>query len=300
MRPDLTLGAFALMVVIGGSNIVAVRFSNQELPPFWGATLRFAGAAAVFFAIVALRRIRLPRGRALWGPLLYGVFGGGASYALAYWALTQVNAGVAAVVLALVPLMTFFLAIAHRLEFFSGRGLIGALVAAAGIGLIFRDQLALNVPLAPLIALLAATACIAESAIVVKFFPRVDGFATNAIGALVTVAMMLPLSFLAGEPRALPTLGATWIALTYLVVIGSVVLFFLFLHILERWTASATSYALVLSPLVTITVAAALAGETVTAAFLAGGALVGLGVYLGAIGRPGAGTLSRAAAEPAA
>jgi drug/metabolite transporter (DMT)-like permease len=301
MTPEpRTLGAFALMVVIGGSNIVAVRFSNQELPPFWNATLRFAGAAAIFFAIVALRRTPLPRGRAVWGPVLYGVFGGGASYALAYWALAQVNAGVAAVVLALVPLMTFFLAIAHRLETFSARGLVGALVAAVGIGLIFRDQLAAEVPLAPLLALLVATAFIAESAIVVKFFPRVDGFMTNAIGALVTVFMMLPLSLLAGEPRGLPTLGATWIALAYLIVVGSVVLFFLFLHILERWTASATSYALVLSPLVTIAVGAAVTGETVTAAFLAGGALVGLGVYLGAIGRPDARAPSPAAAEPAA
>jgi drug/metabolite transporter (DMT)-like permease len=287
------------MVIIGGSNVVAVRFSNQELPPFWGATLRFAGAAAVFFAIVALRRTRLPRGRALWGPVLYGVFGGGASYALVYWALTQVNAGVAAVVLALVPLMTFFLAIAHRLEAFSMRGLVGALIAAAGIGLIFRDQLAAAVPLPPLLALVACTACIAESVIVVKFFPRVDGFATNAIGALVTVLIMFPLSLVAGEARVLPALGATWIALSYLVVVGSVVLFFLFLHILERWTASATSYALVLSPLVTITVAALLAGETVTAAFLAGGALVGLGVYLGAITRLSGRAEPRPAVEPA-
>lgn len=294
-----TLSAFGMLVVVGGSNVVAVRFSNQELPPFWGATLRFAGTALIFFAILWLRHISLPTGRALAGPILYGFFGGGLSYALAYWALTQVNAGVAAVVLALVPLMTFFLAIAHGIETFRPRGLAGALVAAAGIGLVFRDQLSADVPLAPLLALVACTACIAESAIVVKFFPRVDGFATNAIGSLVTIVMLLPLSLVVAEPRGLPSLPSTWVALAYLVVVGSVFLFFLFLYILERWTASATSYALVLSPLVTIAVAAVLASETVSAAFLGGGVLVGIGVYLGAISRGAARAATLPAVEPA-
>lgn len=33
---------FATVVLVGGGNFVAVRFSNRELAPFWGAGLRFA------------------------------------------------------------------------------------------------------------------------------------------------------------------------------------------------------------------------------------------------------------------
>ncbi len=40
--PDaLTLAAFAVAVTLGGGNLLAVRVSNRELPPFWGAGLRF-------------------------------------------------------------------------------------------------------------------------------------------------------------------------------------------------------------------------------------------------------------------
>jgi hypothetical protein len=50
--PDtLTLGAFVVLVVLGGGNFLAVRMSNLELPPFWGAGLRFGVAAALFGAI---------------------------------------------------------------------------------------------------------------------------------------------------------------------------------------------------------------------------------------------------------
>ena len=44
-RPSTaTLAAFLVSTVIFGSNFVAVRLSNQELAPFWGAALRFAVA----------------------------------------------------------------------------------------------------------------------------------------------------------------------------------------------------------------------------------------------------------------
>lgn len=62
-----------MAVLLLGANWVGVRFSNRELPPFWGPALRFAVASAVLFGVVALRGIAIPRGRALWGAILYGV-----------------------------------------------------------------------------------------------------------------------------------------------------------------------------------------------------------------------------------
>ena len=59
----LTYLAFFFVVLFGGSNAVAVRFSNLELPPFWGATLRFGAATLLFWAAVWLKRIPLPRGQ---------------------------------------------------------------------------------------------------------------------------------------------------------------------------------------------------------------------------------------------
>jgi drug/metabolite transporter (DMT)-like permease len=68
-------------------------------------------------------------------------------------------------------------------------------------------------------------------------------------------------------------------------VISTVALFALVLYVLGRWTASAASLQFPLMPLVTIVAAAALAGESVTTAFVAGGLLVLTGVLLAATGR---------------
>jgi len=283
-RPDnATLAAYAAMIVIAGSNFVAVRFSNQELPPFWGATLRFSFACALFFFVMRWRGAALPRRRALAGVALYGALGFGAFYALMYWALVSVPAGLAAVLVALVPLLTFLLAIAHGLERFRLRGLVGALIAVAGIAVVFAEQLGGAVDVAALLACIAAAGCAAESAVVAKLFPRVDPAATNAVGILAGLAILAPLSLAAGETWTLPQRIDTITAVVYLVTIGSVGLFALFLYVLRRWTATATSYLLVVSPLVTVAVAALLAGEQITPQFVLGGALVAAGVYVGAL-----------------
>ena len=106
----LTLVAFLAVVILGGSNAVAVRFSNFELPPFWGAAFRFASAAAIFWVIVLIRRIEIPRGRALQGALIYGILTIGINYAFIYWALVYVPASLAIVFLTLAPLFTFLFA----------------------------------------------------------------------------------------------------------------------------------------------------------------------------------------------
>jgi len=93
LRPDSrVLLAFSLVVLFLGVNFVAVRFSNRELQPFWGATLRFALASVILFAVVRLRRIPLPRGGALTGAVLLGATAFGVNFAFLYWGLLSVTA----------------------------------------------------------------------------------------------------------------------------------------------------------------------------------------------------------------
>ena len=278
--------AFGLLVLIGGSNAVAVRFSNLELPPFWGAAIRFSAAALIFWTIVFARRIPLPEGRARAGVLLYGFLAVGASYAFLYWGLLRVQAGLSMVVLALVPLMTLFFALAHGIETFRWRGLVGALVAIAGILLGVAGGLGTEVPIPSLLALVAGAACIAEGSVVFKLFPPSHPVATNALAVTTGAMLLLGVSRLAGEEWKLPETSTTWAAFTYLVLIGSVVLFYLYLFVLARWTASATAYSFLLFPVATVVIAAWLAGEVVTPAFVVGGGLVLAGVWLGAVSPP--------------
>lgn len=276
------LFAFILLVTLGGSNAVAVRFSNLELPPFWGAAARFLLASLIFWGIVLIRRIQLPRGRGLWGMVLYGSLSVGASYAFLYWGLLEVQAGLAMVIAATVPLLTLFFARLHRIEPFRWRALAGAAVALAGIGLAVSDQLGSMIPVASFLALLAGSVCIAEATVIFKLFPRSHPMATNAVAVSTGAIMLGAVSLIAGEVWSSPLSPAAAPAYLYLVLVGTVGLFYLYLYVLNRWSASATSYSFLLFPVSTVALAAIVAGEQVTVRFVFGGALVMLGVWVGA------------------
>ena len=290
----LTIAAFLAAVVLGGANFLAVRFSNRELEPFWGAGLRFGLAALLFILIAVALRLAWPRGALLWRTLAYGVLAFAVSYALMYWSLVRVTAGVATIVLAVVPLVTVLLAAAHGLERLGLRSAVGAVLALAGIAWMVIGPQPVDVPGPALVAMLAAALCIGESIILGKRISANHPVITNAVGMTAGAVLLLVLSAIAGEAWVLPQAAEVWWALGYLVTLGSVGLFILVLIVINRWTASATSYLFVLFPVATLALGAWIADEPVTAQAVIGAVVVMLGVWFGALS-PGA---RRVAAPP--
>jgi drug/metabolite transporter (DMT)-like permease len=283
--PDrLALSAFLGTVAIGGTNFVAVRFSNRELDPIWGAGLRFALAAAVFGLLFAALRLSIPRGRALALVLIYGLLAFAAFYGCMYWAMQEVPAGIAAVVLAVVPLLTLLLAVAHGMERLSRRAVIGALVALGGSAIIFFEPSSIEFGWASFTVLCVAAFLASEAVVVSKLVGGIHPVAINFVGMSAGAAVLLAVATVAGERLVLPTNGETQIAFVYLVA-ATVGLFLLALVVVQRWTASATSYAFVLMPVVAIVLGAVLADEAITLTTVVGGAVVGAGVYVGAVRR---------------
>ena len=268
----------------GGLNTIAVKQTVAELAPEWGAGLRFLLAGAIFALLSIARRRAIPRGRALWGAMLYGAVGFAGAFGLIYPGLRQVQAGTGAVVIALSPLATYGLAVAQRQESFRLQGLAGAVIALAGIGIVFVEELSLAVPLGSLLLIFGGMLCLSEAGVIVKWIPRSDPLATNAVAMLTASVLLIIASLLVAEPIALPTRAETLLAVGYIVVFGSVVMFTLYLFGLARWTASGMSYSTLLLPFVSVTVATILTGEHFSLAFVAGGIVMLAGVYVGAFG----------------
>jgi drug/metabolite transporter (DMT)-like permease len=280
-----TLTAFAGVVVLGGGNFLAVRISNGELAPFWGAGLRFSLAALIFVAIAALMRLAVPRGKMLALTALYGFFVVTLSYALMYWALTRVTAGTGAVVLAMVPLVTTLLAASQRLEKLAWRTLLGAMIAFGGIIWMTVGADGLVIPLDGLIAILAASFTIAQSVIFGKHVSGNHPVITNAVGMSIGAPLLLVFSLIVGETWVVPSQAETIAAVSYLVLLGSVGMFILTLLVVRRWTASAMSYAFVLFPVVTMLAEAWLLDEPLTMRSVIGAIAVMAGVWFGALSR---------------
>lgn len=278
-----TLAAFSGAVLIGGANFIAVRFSNEELDPLFGAALRFGLATLLFLLIARVTGAPFPRGRATAGAALYGLLGFGAAYGLLYYALVGLTAGTTSVITAAAPLVTLVLAVLHGQERFSTRGVVGGGLAIAGLVVLSAGNLGGDLRPAYLIAAMLGVVAIGGSSVVVKDFPKAHPVTTNAVGMATGTAFLIVTSIAFQEQWAFPREGRTWLALSWLVILGSVALFLLFLFVIKRWTASASVYAITMMPVVAVTLGALIVDEPITAEVLAGGALVIAAVYVGAI-----------------
>jgi len=279
----LVLTAFAVEAVLAGGNSVAIRFSNRELAPLWGAGMRFALGASLIVAVMAAMKLAIPRGRALMGALLFGLFQFAGAFGLYYYALVEIHAGLGQTLLALVPLATLVLAVAQGQERLRGAATVGTLIGLVGVGLISRDPLRGSVPLLSLLAVLGSVLCFAQALVLIRRFPPIHPVVLNAVGMVVAAPVLIGASAVAGEPFVLPQRVETWIALGYVAGIGSVVVFLLHVYVVQRWSASRTAYVMVLIPFVTVVLSAWLDQEPVTTGLVLGGLLVIAGVYVGAL-----------------
>lgn len=288
-RNGTALAAFVVGTVLAGGNAVGVRVSNRELDPLWGAGLRFVLAAVLLGAVMTVMRLSLPRGQALVGVLIYGTLIFGGAFSFAYYALVRIHAGLGQTLLALVPLVTLLLAVLQRQERLRGAAVAGTVLSFAGIAVISGISGRESVPVLSLLAVLGAVLCFAEATVLVRWFPPVHPVTTNALGMAAGAAILVTLSLLLNDAVVLPERSATWLALAYMVVLGSGPVFVLYIVVVRLWSASRAAYTFVLIPVVTVLLSAWIDDEPIGAGLVLGGLLVLAGVYVGAL-RPAATT----------
>lgn len=277
------LVSFLLFILVAGGASVAIRITYGELAPFWSATARFLIGALVFWILVAVRKLALPKGRALLGAIVFGALTVGFAFLLAAWALVVIPASLYQILMALVPLLTLFLSALQGLESITWRGILGGLLAVAGILVSVGGTRSSDISIPHIIAILVAAVFMAEGGVVIKKFPPNPPVVTNAIAMTTGSIILGTASLVRGEQWTFPTQTDTILAFVYLVVFVTIVAFLLYMSVLGKWTASGTSYGFVIIPLVTIIVAGTLAGEEITINFLFGAVLVLGGIYIGAL-----------------
>lgn len=266
---------FAGACLIWGTTFLAIRVGNQSLPPEWAATLRLSMAAPLLALIVTVRRDRWPRGGALQGAILFGLFNFGANLGLLYWGERVVPSGIAAVLYATVPLTTTFVAAAFGVERLALRKVLTAIVAIGGVAIIFAGEMRLDVPFVGLLAVFLAASAAALSNVLLKRAPAQPSvFATNAVGAAAGAVVTLVASLVLGEDHALPaTFAAIW-PVVYLTLAGSLGAYVLWTWLVLHWSATNASYVGVVVPVIAVIVGAIALGETRSADTYVGALIV--------------------------
>src|SRR5947209_8191107 len=88
---------FLLLCCIWGSTWLFIKLGLRDLPPVSFAAVRFLLASVILFAIVAVRRMRLPRSGPEWALIAQtGVLAFALNYGLLFWGEQHISPGLAA------------------------------------------------------------------------------------------------------------------------------------------------------------------------------------------------------------
>jgi drug/metabolite transporter (DMT)-like permease len=282
VRNALKIVGFVLLCIIWGSTWLVIKVGYGGLGPFNAAGVRFAIAAAVLAIIAPIVGARWPRGRTEWTLVVFvGVLLFLGDYGLIYWAEQYIDSGLTAILFGTFPLLT--MAFAHIYvpgERLTPRKLLGGVAASLGVATLFADRVHIDGSNAgPMAAIVAAAACAAAANVAAKRHgSALHSAALNASTMLLGAVLLLTTSWLVGDGINLPPDAASWMAVIYLALIGSVVAFLIYFSLLKTWTATTVSFFGVFTPAIALLLGAVVLHERLSVWSVAGSALILAGV----------------------
>ena len=293
MRARL-LAAFAAVYLIWGSTYLAIRFAVETLPPLLMAGVRFLIAGAILLLWARLRDGSPGPTRRDW---ITGLFGGallllGGNGAVV-WAEQRVPSGIAALLVAVVPLWMVLLDWLRA----GGRRPAALVFAGLGLGLVGLGLLvgpdALRagngVDPAGAAVLMAGSLSWAVGSLYTKGAPRPSSANIGSGTQMLAGGLcLLVVALLRGEGSQLDLAHASarsLIGFAYLVTFGSLIGFTAYYYLLSHTTAArAATYAYV-NPVVAVLLGWAFASEPITSRTLVAAAVILAGVAIITIAR---------------
>jgi len=274
--------AFAVIYFVWGSTFLAIRVGVHEVPPFLLAAARFLVSGVVLFGWMRLKGTPSPSGAQWAGATLLGALIFLVDYGCLFWAEQRVPSGIAAVVLATIPVFITLLEIVFlRTQRLTVRLGMALLVGLCGVAVLTVHSFSFGeVPInrAGALALLVASFTWSVATILTRRLPLPASKPMSAAAQMITGGIQLTvLAAVSGEfvgfhPQAIS--AKAWFALLYLIVAGSIVGFTAYVWLLHHESPTKVGTYAYVNPVVAVALGYFVGGEAVGPRTLVGALFV--------------------------
>lgn len=264
-----TLVAFAIIYFVWGSTFLAIRVGVREVPPFLLAAMRFFIAGLMLYAWVIARGERSPSARQWMSAFLLAVLIFVLDYGLLFWAEQRVPSGIAAVMMATIPVFMalseiFFLG-TQRL---TSRLALALLIGIGGVTVLMSHSLNLGgmpIDTAGAAALIIAAISWSVSSALTRKLPLPASKLMSSGAQMLAGGVLLALTAASlGEFRgfhpAAVSRGA-WLSLLYLIVAGSIIAFTAYVWLIHHESPTKVGTYAYVNPVVAVLVGYFFGGE---------------------------------------
>ena len=274
--------AFAIIYFVWGSTFLAIRVGVHEVPPFLLAALRFFAAGLALYGWMRLKGTPAPSRREWAGAFFLGTLIFVIDYGCVFWAEQRVPSGIAAVVLATIPVFITLLEIIFlRTQDLTVRLTLALMVGICGVAVLVNHSFSLGeVPInrAGAIALLVAAFTWSVATILTRRLPLPASKPMSAAAQMLTGGVQLfVLTALSGEFAGFRVQAVSWnawFALFYLIIAGSIVGFTAYVWLLHYESPTKVGTYAYVNPVVAVILGYFLGGEAVGLRTLLGTLLV--------------------------
>ncbi len=264
-----TLLAFAIIYFVWGSTFLAVRIGVREVPPFLYAAMRFLVAGIVLYGWMVARGERSPNRRQWMSVFLLALLIFVGDYGLLFWAEQRVPSGIAAVMMATIPVfMALSEIIILQTQRLTVRLALALLIGIGGVAVLMSHSLNLGgVPIdkAGAAALIIGSMCWSVASVLTRKLPLPPSkvmssgaqmFAGGILLALTTAALGEFQNF---HPSTVSR-GA-WLSLLYLIVAGSIIAFTAYVWLIHHESPTKVGTYAYVNPVVAVLLGYFLGGE---------------------------------------
>jgi drug/metabolite transporter (DMT)-like permease len=305
---------FLFLCFLWGSTWIAIRIGAVDSGPVTVIVLRLALATAAFVPVVWVLGRKLPAGRPEWrATFIMGVLLYAGNFGPVYWGEAEVPAGLGAVLFATMPLQVTLLAhLFLKDEPLSARRVVGILVGLLGVYLLVQgvpgisppsftlEQVLATDPLRVLAIFLGATGAALSTVLLRRETARPDPVGMNLVANGLGALVLLPFLPLDGPGARMPSGPEPWLALIYLVIVGSLAGFLVFYWLVRVWPANRVALVNLVTPITAVSLGIVLLGEGFDPGMVLGGGVILAGVALAVTapsGAPAQGSSPAAAAH---
>ncbi len=264
-----TLLAFAIIYFVWGSTYLAIRVGVREVPPLLLAAMRFLVAGLVLYGWMVAQGERSPSGRQWASVSLLAILIFVVDYGLVFWAEQWVPSGLAAVMMATIPV---FMALSEiiflRTQRLTVRLALALLIGIGGVAVLMSRTL--NLGGAPVdrvgaVALIVASMSWSVASVITRKLPLPSSKVMSSGAQMLAGGIFLALAAAAlGEfhnfhPSSVSR-GA-WLSLLYLIVAGSIIGFTAYVWLIHHESPTKVGTYAYVNPVVAVLVGYFLGGE---------------------------------------
>ncbi|MFC4533901.1 EamA family transporter [Sphaerisporangium dianthi] len=275
--------ALAAVYVVWGSTYLGIRLTIETIPPLMSGGLRFVAAAVILGGVLALRKgpgVLRVSGRQLFGAGLVGLLLLTSGNGMVAVAEQHISTGLAALLVASVPLwLVIFRTMARdRPHLLTLSGVLIGFCGVAGLSLTGGGS---SDTTGIVVVLIGSLSWSLGSFLSGRIPMPEDPFVASTIEMIVGGAGLLIAGTVAGERLHLGQVsGGSWLALAYLVLVGSLVGFTSYIWLLGNAPISLVSTYAYVNPVVAVGLGLVVLQEQVTGQMIAGGLVIVVGVAL--------------------